>query len=78
MFYFVQHIFLRHKLRKLVSGEELFDASLKGALIYYLYRHRSIDVNGRHPILYISLNLHHAGTDLLLEHLSHKAHAALS
>ncbi len=78
MFDFVQDVFLSHELRKLVRGEKFFDTSLERALVDDMNRHRSINIDYRHTILDISLDLHHTCTDLLLENLSDKPHTSLT
>ncbi|KKT21781.1 MAG: hypothetical protein UW07_C0055G0003 [Candidatus Nomurabacteria bacterium GW2011_GWF2_43_8] len=78
MLYLVEHIFLSHKLRKLVGREKFLDTGLERALVDDLNRHGGIDIDNRHPILDISLNLHHAGAYFLLEYFPDKTHAPLA
>ena len=78
VFGFRKHIFLIHKLRKLIRSEKFFDASLKWTLINYRYRHCGINIDNRHSILNISLDLHHSCTYLLLKYFTNKSYPSLA
>src|SRR3989344_1696709 len=78
MFYLIEHVFLRHELGKLVGSEKFLDTSLERTLVDDVYWKRSIDVDNRHSILDISLDLHHSSADFLLEYFSYESHTSLA
>jgi hypothetical protein len=72
---FLKSIGLLHELGELVGGEELLDTSLKGFRRDELDWQSDICVDGRHPVLDVSLNLGHTDTNLLLEEFSDETDA---
>src|SRR3989344_964829 len=78
MLYFVEHIFLRHKLRKLVGGKKFLNSRLERPLIDYGNWHSGVHIDNGHPVLNIALDLHHTRADFLLQGFAHKTYSSLT
>ncbi len=76
MLEFIESIILLHELRELVGREKLFHPSLQWFRRNELHRQSDIGIDGRHPILDISLDLGHTDTNFLLEKFSHKTYSS--
>ena len=73
-----QRIVLIHKLRELTGTEELFYRSRNWLCIDQVLRHESFAFRHGKTLFHCSLNSHQADSELVLSHLTHRAHATVT